>query len=142
MSAFEELGVMPSLIATLSGLGWHLPRLVQTEAVPLILGGGDVAVAAETGAGKKGAFCIPILQTFYETLNAPHRPRVDYYSAALALSTSDRSRDVAVEDTLVQCRRATAWQGVRAVRGVARGLWYVVALPDDEGFLPCWPEHW
>jgi ATP-dependent RNA helicase DDX1 len=133
MSAFEELGVMPSLIATLSDLDWHLPRPVQTEAIPLILGGGDVAVAAETGAGKTGAFCIPILQTVYETLNAPHRPPVDDYSTPLALSASDRSRDVAVEDTLAQCRRATAWQGVRAVRGVARGRWYFVARPDDEG---------
>jgi ATP-dependent RNA helicase DDX1 len=62
MSAFEELGVMPSIIETLTEQDWLLPRPVQTEAVPLILGGGDVAVAAETGAGKTGAFCIPILR--------------------------------------------------------------------------------
>lgn len=49
----------------------HTPRLptdVQNEAVPLILGGGDVLMAAETGSGKTGAFCLPILQIVWETL--------------------------------------------------------------------------
>jgi ATP-dependent RNA helicase DDX1 len=34
----------------------------------LILGGGDVLMAAETGSGKTGAFCLPVLQIVYETL--------------------------------------------------------------------------
>ncbi len=42
MSAFEELGVMPELIKAVEDLGWVLPTPVQAEAVPLILGGGDV----------------------------------------------------------------------------------------------------
>jgi ATP-dependent RNA helicase DDX1 len=39
-----------------------LPTPIQAEAVPLILGLGDVMGAAETGSGKTGAFGIPILQ--------------------------------------------------------------------------------
>jgi superfamily II DNA/RNA helicase len=39
-----------------------LPTDVQAEAIPLILGGGDVLMAAETGSGKTGAFCLPVLQ--------------------------------------------------------------------------------
>lgn len=46
----------------------RLPTDVQAEAIPLILGGGDVLMAAETGSGKTGAFCIPILQIVWETL--------------------------------------------------------------------------
>lgn len=30
--------------------------------MPLILGGGDVMAAAETGSGKTGAFALPVLQ--------------------------------------------------------------------------------
>ena len=30
--------------------------------MPLILGGGDVLAAAETGSGKTGAFALPVLQ--------------------------------------------------------------------------------
>jgi len=35
----------------------------------LILGGGDVLMAAETGSGKTGAFCLPVLQIVWETIN-------------------------------------------------------------------------
>jgi len=38
--------------------------------VPLILGGGDVLAAAETGSGKTGAFALPVLQIVHETLRA------------------------------------------------------------------------
>lgn len=47
---------------------YRLPTDVQAEAIPLILGGGDVLMAAETGSGKTGAFCLPILQIVWETL--------------------------------------------------------------------------
>ncbi len=46
----------------------RLPTPVQSESIPLILGGGDVMVAAETGSGKTGAFALPILQVVHETL--------------------------------------------------------------------------
>ncbi|CAF5227250.1 unnamed protein product, partial [Rotaria magnacalcarata] len=32
------------------------------------LDGGDVLMAVETGSGKTGAFCLPILQILHETL--------------------------------------------------------------------------
>ena len=48
----------------------RLPTPVQSESIPLILGGGDVMAAAETGSGKTGAFAMPILQLVHETLTA------------------------------------------------------------------------
>lgn len=47
----------------------RLPTDIQSEAIPLILGGGDVLMAAETGSGKTGAFSLPILQIVWETIN-------------------------------------------------------------------------
>jgi superfamily II DNA/RNA helicase len=49
-------------------LRFRLPTDVQAEAIPLILGGGDVLMAAETGSGKTGAFCLPLLQVVWESL--------------------------------------------------------------------------
>lgn len=139
MSAFEELGVMPELIHSLSAMDWHLPTPVQTEAIPLILGGGDVAVAAETGSGKTGAFCLPLLQIVYETrtTNLAHTssaaPAVPHLP--LRLSAVDRGRQVAINDdgVVTQCRHPSIWQGVRATRGVASGRWYYVARLQDDG---------
>lgn len=141
MSAFEELGVMPELINALEDMQWHLPTPVQTEAVPLILGGGDVAIAAETGAGKTGAFCLPVLQVVYETRNtnlaaAFSAPLDDTVLAGpIRLSSADRGRQVAVnpEGTIAQCRHPAIWQGVRATHGVASGKWYFLARPQDDG---------
>lgn len=42
---------MPELIKGLEEIGWLLPTPIQAEAVPLILGGGDVM-----------AVCVPLLR--------------------------------------------------------------------------------
>lgn len=138
MSAFEELGVMPEIITALDELDWHLPTPVQTEAVPLILGGGDVAVAAETGSGKTGAFCLPIVQIVYETRATPlssSSPAPTDPSAPISLSTTDRGRLVAVDSaaSIAQVRHPVIWEGVRATRAVASGAWYFTARPRDAG---------
>jgi ATP-dependent RNA helicase DDX1 len=41
--------VQPELIRAVDAMGWLLPTPIQAEAIPLILGGGDVMGAAETG---------------------------------------------------------------------------------------------
>ena len=67
MPSFEELGVCEELLRSIAEQdGWDLPTDVQDECIPLILGGGDVMVAAETGSGKTGAFALPILQAVFE----------------------------------------------------------------------------
>ncbi len=67
-SAFEELGVLPEIIRAVDEMGWLLPTPIQAESIPLLLGGGDVLAAAETGSGKTGAFALPMLQVVYEML--------------------------------------------------------------------------
>mmetsp|Transcript_26157 Transcript_26157/g.35985 ORF Transcript_26157/g.35985 Transcript_26157/m.35985 type:complete len:97 (-) Transcript_26157:160-450(-) len=63
---FDSLGLMPELVRAVHELGWLLPSDVQDETIPLILGGGDVMVAASTGSGKTAAFGLPIIQSTYE----------------------------------------------------------------------------
>lgn len=140
MSAFEELGVMPEIINSLEDMDWQLPTPVQVEAIPLILGGGDVAVAAETGAGKTGAFCLPIVQIVYETRNTNLTKSISAASTEdsqrpIGLSSLDRGRLVAVNDarTIAQSRHPVIWEGVRASHGVASGKWYYVACMKDDG---------
>ncbi|KAI0567325.1 RNA helicase [Gracilaria domingensis] len=131
---------MPEIINAVEDLGWHLPTPVQMEAIPLILGGGDVAVAAATGSGKTGAFCLPIAQIVYETRNTnlskqttPFSP--DEEKGPIRLSAVDRGRQVAVSDdrTVAQSRHHAIWEGVRATKGVCQGKWYYVAKMRDDG---------
>ena len=48
-AAFEELGICGELVTGVDSQGWAIPTPIQAECVPLVLGGGDVLAAAETG---------------------------------------------------------------------------------------------
>ena len=48
MTAFEEFGVMPEIGKAVEEMDWLLPTDVQAEAIPLILGGGDVLMVGGT----------------------------------------------------------------------------------------------
>jgi len=72
MSSFAELGLHEALIEGLARQGINEPFEVQTECIPLLLDGVDVACRAPTGSGKTLAFGLPLLQTLPAA--APHRP--------------------------------------------------------------------
>jgi ATP-dependent RNA helicase DeaD len=61
-SPFESLGLAPTLLQTLSTLGYEEPTPIQQEAIPLLLAGRDVFGQAATGTGKTAAFALPMLQ--------------------------------------------------------------------------------
>ena len=131
-----------------------LPTDIQAEAVPLILGGGDVLAAAETGSGKTGAFALPVLQLVAEARAAGGSAAAAAAGAAgrgpgaagapaaapAAARMSEADRDgllsVSPDGLAVQARAEAAWAGGRAGVGVlpasrARAWW--VATPADDG---------
>lgn len=61
MKTFQDLGLSPSLIHTLTRLQFHTPTPIQAEAIPVALEGKDVLGSAQTGTGKTGAFAIPLI---------------------------------------------------------------------------------
>mmetsp|Transcript_12763 Transcript_12763/g.38636 ORF Transcript_12763/g.38636 Transcript_12763/m.38636 type:complete len:728 (+) Transcript_12763:217-2400(+) len=140
MAAFEELGVMPEIIRAIDELGWLLPRPVQTETIPLVLGGGDVLAAAETGSGKTGAFALPVLQIAHEIssnvamLPSSSRAAVSQ-EKVIGMNVADRDRSLAIapDHLLCQTRDQQAWAGARSCFGVAKGKYYYEVTVTDEG---------
>lgn len=128
MAAFEELGIMPEIVSTLSSMEWILPTDIQAEAIPMILGGGDVLMAAETGSGKTGAFSLPLLQVVWETLNQSKKDSNEQHTSAQhlirsswSLSVSDRARDLVLNsDHTVAQSKSSNWQGCRSNNGIKR----------------------
>lgn len=128
MTAFEEFGVIPELGKAVDDMEWLLPTDVQAEAIPQILGGGDVLMAAETGSGKTGAFCLPILQIVHETLSdirdGKKRKKADGGSTTAPMSYKmslyDRGSALAVTPDGLRCqsREQRDWHGGRATVGV------------------------
>ena len=125
---FEAMGLMPELQMGVEECGYLLPTEVQDEAIPLILGGGDVMVAAPTGSGKTAAFALPILELVHEKLRESESrssaPKVGGGRAAAAvasrglsprLSAEDRDASMAVSSDGLRCQsRSERWAGVRS----------------------------
>lgn len=147
MTAFEEMGVLPEIAQAVEDMEWTLPTDVQAEAVPLILGGGDVLMAAETGSGKTGAFCLPILQIVWEALKDDELgkgkgkkgaggAKPSPASTKWAMSFFDRGDALAVspDGLTTQSRDQKGWHGCRCTKGVQhRGKYYFEAKVTDEG---------
>jgi len=73
---FAELGLQPALARAAAAAGWVQPRGIQAAAIPAILQGRDVLGQAPTGAGKTGAFMLPLLQRVLALPGVPQdRPR-------------------------------------------------------------------
>ncbi|XP_050296247.1 ATP-dependent RNA helicase Ddx1 [Anthonomus grandis grandis] len=139
MAAFEEFGVLPELSKAIDELEWTLPTDIQAESIPLILGGGDILMAAETGSGKTAAFCLPIIQIVWETLKDIQSGKAlksaSKVSPPWTMSTHDRGAALAVapDGLRVQSREQKEWHGVRCTRGISSGKWGFEALVTDEG---------
>jgi ATP-dependent RNA helicase DDX1 len=145
---FEDLGLLPELVRATQEQGWLLPSDIQDEAIPLILGGGDVMAAAETGSGKTAAFALPGIQIAHEyrrtgrtaassAVPTGHssRPAKKARIESSQLSVDDRSPMLAIssDGLSCQCRQERDWAGVRSTKGVLRGKFYYEALIRDDG---------
>jgi ATP-dependent RNA helicase RhlE len=73
-SNFAGLGLAAPLLRAISDAGYTTPTPIQTQAIPLVLAGGDLLAAAQTGTGKTAGFTLPILQRLSTTQAANPRP--------------------------------------------------------------------
>jgi len=75
---FASLGLAEPLLRAISDTGYTAPTPIQAQAIPLVIQGGDLLAAAQTGTGKTAGFTLPILQLLLgkEPLTSKGRPRV------------------------------------------------------------------
>ncbi|MFZ2988531.1 DEAD/DEAH box helicase, partial [Ideonella sp.] len=58
---FETLGLAEPLVRAVLEQGYTHPTPIQAQAIPAVLGGGDLLAGAQTGTGKTAGFTLPTL---------------------------------------------------------------------------------
>ncbi|MFW9079514.1 DEAD/DEAH box helicase [Pseudomonas sp. P2757] len=81
--SFASLGLSEALVRAINDAGYTEPTPVQQRAIPAVLQGRDLMVAAQTGTGKTGGFALPILERLFPNghpdksqRHGPRQPRV------------------------------------------------------------------
>ena len=81
MPTFQDLRLLPSLVATLAEQGLTKPTEVQSRSVSPLLEGRPVVAVSATGSGKTLAYVLPLLHTLKgletggDPVRKPSRPR-------------------------------------------------------------------
>ncbi|ALK96525.1 RNA helicase [Massilia sp. WF1] len=78
--SFTTLGLTDAIVRAVTEAGYTAPTPIQAQAIPAVLGGGDLLAGAQTGTGKTAGFTLPVL----------HRLSTDKNGAALTNKTSKR----------------------------------------------------
>ncbi len=74
---FTDLGLSAPLLRAVAETGYTTPTPIQAQGIPLVLKGGDLLAAAQTGTGKTAGFTLPILHRLTDKplTPKPGRPR-------------------------------------------------------------------
>ena len=136
--SFASLGLSEALVRAVEAAGYTEPTPVQLRAIPAVLQGRDLMVAAQTGTGKTGGFALPILERLFpnghpdrEHRHGPCQPRVLVLTPTreLAAQVHDSFKAYARDLPLVS---TVIFGGVGMnpqIKAMAKGVDVLVACP-------------
>ena len=133
MTNFKDFGLAEPIAAAIADEGYTTPTPIQTQAIPIVMQGGDVLGIAQTGTGKTLSFAAPLLDRLVKEKRAlsPKRARMLVLAPTreLARQIADSFETYGRKLRLsVQC----VFGGVkinRQIRTLQRGCDVLVATP-------------
>jgi len=129
---FKTFGLSDPLVQGILATGYTAPTEIQSQAIPAVLGGGDVIGCAQTGTGKTAAFVLPILDRLSHERAGRKR------GVRSLILTPTRELAVQIERAIVGYGRFTNLKALAVYGGVSinnqitalrRGVDIVVATP-------------
>ena len=136
--SFASLGLSAALVRAVAATGYTIPTPVQAQAVPAVLEGRDLMVAAQTGTGKTAGFSLPILEKLFPAGQADATYRRTPKQIRVLVLTPTRELAAQVHDSILAygkelpLKTACVFGGVGPnpqIRAIAPGLDILVACP-------------
>jgi ATP-dependent RNA helicase RhlE len=131
--AFKNFGLLPELVTAVEEKGYTIPTAIQSQAIPLILEGGDLLAGSQTGTGKTAGFTLPLLHN----LMLRARSGATVVTRALIL-TPTRELAMQVEESVrelgknLPLKSTVIFGGVNVkgqINAMRRGIDIIVATP-------------
>jgi superfamily II DNA/RNA helicase len=134
--SFESFGLAPEILKAIAEEGYTTPTPIQAQAIPIVVQGGDVMGAAQTGTGKTAGFTLPILQLLMPHQSNSPSPARHPVRALILLPTRELalqvSEAVATYGKYMQLRSTCVFGGVDIkpqLVEVRRGVEILIATP-------------
>ncbi|ACO76614.1 ATP-dependent RNA helicase, DEAD box family [Azotobacter vinelandii CA] len=136
--SFASLGLSEALVRAVEAAGYAQPTPVQQRAIPAVLQGRDLMVAAQTGTGKTGGFALPVLERLFPGGHPDKEHRHGPRQARVLVLTPTRELAAQVHDSFKLYARdlklvsACIFGGVGMnpqVQALSRGVDVLVACP-------------
>jgi ATP-dependent RNA helicase RhlE len=127
--SFTLFNLHPSLLKSVSDLGFTTPTPIQRDGIPPAIEGRNILACAMTGSGKTAAFALPILQRLIGTKRGTTRALVLAPTRELAAQIVEVFNDLAKHTPI---RAAAVYGGVGMEpqeRALRRGVDIIVACP-------------
>ncbi|HZW12444.1 MAG TPA: DEAD/DEAH box helicase [Noviherbaspirillum sp.] len=131
---FKELGLTDEIVRAVTEQGYSTPTPIQSQAIPAVLGGGDLLAGAQTGTGKTAGFTLPILHRLSKLV----RPAGGKRSIRALILTPTRELAAQVEESVrvygkyLKLSSAVIFGGVNInpqIKLLAQGVDILVATP-------------
>jgi len=133
---FDHFGLDPQLLAAIKAMGYTTPTPIQSKAIPVVLQGGDVMGAAQTGTGKTAGFGLPLLQQLLQHANTSMSPARHPVRGLILAPTRELADQVGdnLKQYAAQCplRVAVVYGGVDMdpqTEALRKGVEVVIATP-------------
>ncbi|GAB3471554.1 DEAD/DEAH box helicase [Azotobacter salinestris] len=136
--SFASLGLSEALVRAIEAAGYAQPTPVQQRAIPAVLQGRDLMVAAQTGTGKTGGFALPVLERLFPGGHPDKEHRHGPRQARVLVLTPTRELAAQVHDSFKLYARdlklvsTCIFGGVGMnpqVQALSRGVDVLVACP-------------
>ncbi|PJI46607.1 MAG: DEAD/DEAH box helicase [Pseudomonas sp.] len=136
--SFTSLGLSEALAGAVEAAGYARPTPVQERAIPAVLQGRDLMVAAQTGTGKTGGFALPVLERLFPEGHPDREHRHGPRQTRVLVLTPTRELAAQVHDSFkvyardLPLKSACIFGGVGMnpqVQAMSKGVDVLVACP-------------